>query len=90
MTTTPRSPNRPARASTTSRVAAESSAIRQAILRDLTPSERLLVVLRYAEGLNDDEIGAVVNLSPHQIERRIDRIIAILTGRATQARSLGA
>lgn len=67
-----------------------TSVIRDAILRDLTPSERLLVVLRYAEGLTLAEISAVLNMSQSQIEARIERIIALLTGRASQAGVIGA
>ena len=85
MTTIRETPPRNPKARGTSGVQSESIAIRDAILRDLTATERLLVVLRYAEGLTIQEIAEVLGRPVQEVERRIDRVIALLTGRASQA-----
>lgn len=85
MTTIRETPPRTTKARGTSGVQSESIAIRDAILRDLTATERLLVVLRFAEGLTVHEIAEVLGRPTQEVERRIDRVIALLTGRASQA-----
>ena len=48
--------------------------LRDAIARDLDPDDRLLIVLRYAEGMTHIEIGLVMGMAAEQVERRLDAL----------------
>jgi DNA-directed RNA polymerase specialized sigma24 family protein len=47
--------------------------LRTAVTR-LDPSDRLLVLLHYADGLNLDEIATVLDAAPADVARRMDAL----------------
>lgn len=52
--------------------------LRNAVLRDLTMQERLLLVLLYVERMSKVEIAATLDLFPEQVDAMRERIIARL------------
>jgi DNA-directed RNA polymerase specialized sigma subunit len=52
--------------------------LRGAVLRTLDEMERLYVVLRYAEEMSAAEVGAVLSMSPVEIEGLNARVVAKL------------
>ena len=48
--------------------------LRHAIAHDLSPDDRLLIVLRYAERMTHREIGLVMGIAAEQVERRLDAL----------------
>lgn len=57
--------------------------IRDAIIQDLSPEERLLLMLWYGEGMTPDEIGEVLNLSGSRVLESHDRVVERLRRRAS-------
>lgn len=58
--------------------------LRQAVLRDLSAQQRLLLVLWYAERMNETEIALVLETSA-DVVRRMHQEIVTLLGRSAAA-----
>lgn len=48
--------------------------LRHAIANDLSPDDRLLIVLRFAERMTHREIALVMGIAAEQVEQRLDAI----------------
>lgn len=59
--------------------------LRQTIVRDLSPQDRLFLVLAYAERMSPREIAATLNLAPAQVEVMRERIVRELNDRLQAA-----
>lgn len=64
-------------------------AVRRLIEASLDESERLLVLLRYAEGLSHAEIGAVLDLSEARARRGLETIRSRMRAQLGWAREVG-
>ena len=47
-------------------------------LADLTPTQRLMFLLRHYEGMSYDEIAGTMNVSPGTVKKAVSRAIAKL------------
>lgn len=52
--------------------------LRRAVLRDLTGEERLLLVLRYAEGLSLPETAETLQMTTDEVRRMHEQIVSRL------------
>jgi len=58
----------------------------QAIVGKLPPEQRIVVVLRYTEGLSYEEIAAIVNCSKGTVASRLNRAHSVLERRLSHLR----
>lgn len=58
----------------------------QDVVARLAPEHRIVIVLRYTEGLSYDEIAAIVGCSPGTIASRLNRAHRILERRLSHLR----
>ena len=70
-------------------VRAEREQTVQEIVAKLPPDQRIVVVLRYTEGLSYDEIAEVVGCSPGTVASRLNRAHKILERRLAPLRAQG-
>jgi len=55
--------------------------LKSAILRELSDAERLLIILWYAERMTPEEIAQCLDLTPAQVEKHHEEIMARLRRR---------
>jgi RNA polymerase sigma-70 factor, ECF subfamily len=71
----------------------EMSAQVRAVIDSLAPDQRMVVVLRYTQGLSYDEIAAILDCAPGTIASRLNRAHKVLerrlAGLATRRRTSG-
>jgi RNA polymerase sigma-70 factor, ECF subfamily len=70
-------------------VRAEREQTVQEIVARLAPEQRIVVVLRYTEGLSYDEIAEIVGCSPGTVASRLNRAHKILERRLAHLRGPG-
>jgi RNA polymerase sigma-70 factor, ECF subfamily len=79
----------PAESILTRLVRAEQEQTVQEIVARLAPEQRIVVVLRYTEGLSYDEISEIVGCSPGTVASRLNRAHKILERRLAHLRKPG-
>jgi RNA polymerase sigma-70 factor (ECF subfamily) len=60
----------------------------QAIVGNLPPEQRIVVVLRYTEGLSYEEIAAILNCSKGTVASRLNRAHSVLERRLSHLRGV--
>jgi len=70
-------------------VRAEQERTVQEIVAKLPPDQRMVVVLRYTEGLPYDEIAAILGCSPGTVASRLNRAHKVLERRLAHLRKQG-
>jgi RNA polymerase sigma-70 factor (ECF subfamily) len=61
----------------------------QRMVARLSPEQRMVVVLRYTDGLSYDEIGQVLGCSPGTVASRLNRAHKVLERRLSHLRGVG-